>query len=231
MRHRISFETSKGPREVTLDEEVFFPQGLVGRLLAQSRGVALSAVLLDNDFEVAKIRRIDNEVRLEYGTPVETVQEVRVGTTEVRAGDVLRLEVVLRSYKGDERIEVVPVRVPDDAGGQEVQIDVAGGDYVRPYRPLPGDLDTLVTTVEQSYSSRSLVVSIYREGEGLSTKHGLMHELPDSVLETLSTPSSTQPAVRLKQLARRVLPSKTIVEGVHSIKLEVLPRKSFESSP
>jgi hypothetical protein len=73
-----------------------------------------------------------------------------------------------------------------------------------------------------------MVISIYREHEGLSTKHGLLRELPDSVLETLSEQGSTQDAVRFKQLARRVIPTKTIIEGQHTIKLEVLPKKTAE---
>ena len=70
-----------------------------------------------------------------------------------------------------------------------------------------------------------MIASIYREHEGLATKHGLLHELPDSVLETLSDQSSTQSAVRFKQLARRVIPTKNIIEGIHTLRVEVLPRR------
>ena len=74
---------------------------------------------------------------------------------------------------------------------------------------------------------RSIVASIYRTSEGLSTRHGLLQQLPDSVLETLSTAGSTQEAIRLKQLARRVIPTKTIIEGEHTIKISVLPPRTF----
>ncbi|MBK8716978.1 MAG: hypothetical protein IPN32_19830 [Deltaproteobacteria bacterium] len=116
--------------------------------------------------------------------------------------------------------------MPDDAAGEQIQIEIAGGDYVRPYRPLPGDLDDLVTTIASSYPSRALVASIYREHEGLSTKHGLLHELPDSVLETLADQSSTRDAVRFKQLARRVIPTKHIIEGIHTLRVDVLAPES-----
>jgi hypothetical protein len=48
------------------------------------------------------------------------------------------------------------------------------------------------------------------------------------VLETLADQSSTQDAVRFKQLARRVIPTKSIIEGQHTIKLDVLSRKTAE---
>lgn len=223
--HDITLDTTAGSRELHLEEEVFFPQGVIGRMLAGSRGVITVAAALENPFEVARIRKIENRVIMDYGAPLDTIEQIRMRESEVHAGDVVRLEVVLRSYKGDDRTEVLPLRIPDDAGGEEIQIEVTGGDMVRPYRPLPSDLDDLLTTLEQSYPSRTMVASIYREHEGLSTKQGLLRELPDSVLETLAGQSSTQSAVRFKQLARRVIPTKNIIEGQHTIRIDVLPRK------
>ncbi len=224
--HDISLETTKGPRDVHVEEEVFFPQGVVGRMLSGSRGVMMLAAAMDNPFEVARIRSVRQEVRMEYAAPIESIEMVRLSDADVHAGDIAHVEVTLRSYKGDARTEILPLRIPDDAGGEEVQLEITGGDYVRPYRPLPGDLDTLLTTLAQSYPSRSIVASIYRSHEGLSTKHGLMPALPDSVLETLADQSSTQDAVRFKQLARRVIPTKAIIEGQHTIRINVLPKKT-----
>lgn len=228
IEHDLSFQTSTGPEEVHIEEEVFFAQGVVGRMMGQSRGIAALAAALDNPYEVAEIRKIENSVSIDYGTPIDAIQVVRLRENEVRAGDVVRLEVGFKSYKGDERTEIVPVRIPDDAGDEEIVIEVTGGDYVRPYRPMPNDLHDLLETIETAYPSRAMIVSIYREHEGLSTRHGLLRELPDSVLETLSDQSSTQDAVRFKQLARRVIPTKTIIEGQHTIKLDVMAKKTSE---
>lgn len=221
----VALSTALGPREVHIEEEVFFSDGVVGRVLGGSRSIALLSAILDNPFEVGEIRRVSHNVTVEYGTPIDTIEMIRLRDSEVRAGDLAHIEVVLRSYKGEERTEVVALRIPDDAGNEEIRIEIAGGDYIRPYRPIPGDLDDLVTTIVQTYPSRSIIASIYREHEGLSTKHGLLNELPDSVIETLADQSSTQGAVRFKQLARRVLPSKNIIDGFHTIRLDVLPRK------
>jgi hypothetical protein len=221
----ITFETSSGPRDIHMNEEVFFAEGVIGRMLGGSRSIALLAAVLDNPFEVGEIKRVRHEVKLEYGTPLDSIQSIRLRDSEVRAGDVAEIELTLRSYKGDDRIEIVPLRIPDDAGDEEIQIEIAGGDYVRPYRPIPGDLDDLVTTIASTFPSRAIIATIYREHEGLSTKHGLLNQLPDSVLETLSDQSSTQSAIRFKQAARRVLPTKNIIEGIHTLRVQVMPRK------
>src|SRR5690606_14288122 len=137
-------------------------------------------------------------------------------------GDVIRLGVTLRAFKGDTRELVVPLRIPDDAAGEEIKIELTGGDGAAPYRPRPDSLDTLLETIQQTYPSRSLVASIYRQGQGLSTRHGLVADLPDSVLETLVDRGSTSDAVRFKRMARRVLPTETIIEGQHTLELDVL---------
>jgi hypothetical protein len=124
-------------------------------------------------------------------------------------------------------METLPIRVPDDAANQEIHIEIASGDSSRPYRPMPADVDDLLTTIQVGYPSRSIVVSIYREAEGLSTRGALMPELPDSVLETLVDRGGTRDSIKLKQLSRRVIPTKKIVEGMHFVRVNVLPRKSF----
>ena len=152
---------------------------------------------------------------------------VRLSDGEVHAGDIARLEVTLRSYKGEARTEILPLRIPDDAGGEEVQIEITGGDYVRPYRPMPDDLDDAAhhardRAIPRARWSRASTAS----HEGLSTRHGLLHELPDSVLETLADQSSTQDAVRFKQLARRVSPPRRSSRGSTRSRRRVLPRKT-----
>jgi hypothetical protein len=189
--------------------------------------VAALAAMLDNPFEVASIRGIRVGIALTYGAPVEELVNLRVPTQDIRAGDLIHLELSLRGRRGDERIEVLPIRVPDDAGGESVHIEVTGGDFVRPYRAIPNSLDDLISNIESVYPSRSLVASIYREKEGLATRHGLIEDMPDSVIETLQELGATRSSVRVKQLARRVIPTDRFIEGSHTLKLDILPRQSL----
>ena len=47
------------------------------------------------------------------------------------------------------------------------------------------------------------------------------------MLETLVDRGATRDTVKLKQLSRRVIPTKKIVEGLQYVRVNVLPRKSF----
>jgi hypothetical protein len=225
VEHDIGFRTRKGPRTVHIEEEFFFPTGIARGPLLRGRAILAMAAAIENDFEVAEIRHVDQRMTVRYGAPVETIREVQLVSGEVRAGDLMELDVRLRPPHGDERTERIVLRVPDDAEDQEIMVEIAGGDYVLPYRPVPRSADDLLDTIAGAYPSRAIVASIYREAEGLATEYGLMTELPDSVLETLSPSGATLAAVRFKRLARRVLPSATIIEGEHRLKVNVLPRK------
>ncbi len=223
----IEYESSKGRHDLDFDEEVFFPGGLIGRIAGRTRSVLAILALLDNDFEVAGIKAVRHAISMEYGAPIDQIENVRSVQERVQAGDLLEVEVTLRDHDGNARTEIFPIRVPDDAAGEEIVIELAGGDAAVPYRPLSDDLDDLITTLTQAYPSRSVVVSIFREHEGLATRKGLMPALPDSVLETMIDQGGTQPSIRLKQLSRRVIPTKSIIVGVHRLKLNVQAPPSF----
>lgn len=225
--HEIAVTTSKGPRTVTVRQEEFFAGGVDLRAVGRGRGALVLSAMLNNDFEVATIRGVKQTAQVRYDAPLDTLARVRLTDAEVRAGELVHLELELKDYKGATRREALALRVPDDAAGQDIQIQVTGGDAVRPPRPMPSSLDDLIDTLEDTYPPRSLVATIYREGEGLSTRHGLLPELPGSVLETLARTGDTAGAVRFKQMARRVIPTASLIEGDHTIKVSVLPRRSF----
>jgi hypothetical protein len=225
--HEIAVTTSKGPRTIRIRDEQFFPQGVDLRAVARGRGPIVLSALLDNDFEVAKIRAIKQRVTVEYGAPVDTIESVRIAQGEVHAGDLVQLELRLRDYRGRSRSETLAMRIPDDAGGQDVQIELTSGQAARPLRPIADTLDDLIDTLEAVYPARSMVATIYREDEGLATRQGLMAELPGSVLETLSASGTTISPVRFKQMARRVIPTPNLIEGEHAIKVSVMARRGF----
>ncbi|MCR9165007.1 MAG: SpoIVB peptidase S55 domain-containing protein [Nannocystaceae bacterium] len=223
----IEYESASGRRELEFDEELFFSGGLIGRIAGRTRSVLAILALLDNGFEVADIQDVRHSISMEYGAPLDEIENVRFVQETIRAGDLLEVEVTFRNYAGDARTEVFPIRVPDDAAGEEIMVELAAGNVAVPLRPLSDDLDDLVTTLTQSFPSRSVVLTIYRESEGLATRKGLMPALPDSVLETMLDRGATQPSVRLKQMSRRVIPTKSIVVGSHRLKLDIKAPKSF----
>ncbi len=224
--HEIAITTSKGPRTIKLTDETFFPTGVAPGPIARSRAILVLSLLLDNQFEVGEIRSIKQTARVTYGAPVEIIESITLKNGEIRAGDLATFELELREPRTDvRRIQELAVRIPDDAGGEELQITIAGGDYELPYMPPPRDLDALIDNVVQVYPSRSIIASVYSPNEGLATEDGLLDDLPGSVLETLSTEGKSRKPLRYKRLARRVVKTNSLIEGSHKIKIDVLPKR------
>ena len=44
----------------------------------------------------------------------------------------------------------------DDAAGQELALEITGGQGVRPYRPIPNSIDDLLDNLEAAYPPRSI---------------------------------------------------------------------------
>lgn len=221
--HEILIETSKGPRTFVLHEETYYPRGIIRGLAARSRALLVMMAALDNQFEIASIKSVEQKAVVHYGAPVEQIERIRINQDELRAGDLLEVIVDLRPPRGPIRTEVISLRIPEDAGGERIVVELGGGGWVMPYAPLPGDLDDLLDNLAASYPARSIIGTIYRAGEGLATEHGLVEHLPESVLQTLSPSGSNRRAVHFKQAARRVIRTDSIVQGQASLELDILP--------
>jgi hypothetical protein len=224
----ITLETSKGPRTIELHEEVFFARGIVRGLASRSRALLVMSVALDNQFEIASIKSVEQSAKVHYGAPVETIDRIRINAEEIRAGDLLEILVDLKPPRGPVRTEVVSVRIPNDAGGERIVVELAGGEFVFPYAPLPNDLDDLLDNLAASYPARSMIGTIYRTAEGLATEHGLLDAVPESVLQTLSPGGSNRQAVTYKQASRRVIRTDSIIQGEAALELDVLPARSID---
>ncbi|WP_086001485.1 SpoIVB peptidase S55 domain-containing protein [Plesiocystis pacifica] len=227
-RSLIKIETSKGPRTIELEEETYFPGGIIGGIMARSRALTLITIALDNQFEVAKILSVEQHATLHYGAPVERIERVRVADGELRAGELVELEVEFRPPQGRARTQTISLRIPEDAGGERVVVELAGGEWVLPYAPLPGDVDDLIDNVAATFPARSVIGTIYRANEGLATEHGLMADLPESVLQSLSPSGSNRKAVHFKQASRRIIRTDGIIQGRASLELDILPARAID---
>ncbi|MFO7565370.1 MAG: SpoIVB peptidase S55 domain-containing protein [Enhygromyxa sp.] len=224
----ITLETSRGPRTIELHQETYFPRGIIRGLAARSRALAVMMVALDNRFEIADIKSVEQTAKVHYGAPVERIDRIRINNEEIRAGDLLEILVDLKPPRGPIRTEAVSVRIPKDAGGERIVLELAGGEYVAPYAPLPNNLDDLLDNLAASYPARSMIGTVYRSAEGLATEHGLLETMPESVLQTLSPGGSNRQAVHFKQAARRVIRTNSIIQGEASLELDILPARSLD---
>lgn len=223
--HEITLQTSKGRRTLQVKDESFFSRGVAPGALARSLAFLALQAAVDNDFEIAQILEVKQHVTVDYGADVLRIKSVRLAGGQPRAGGIARFDVELEPRRGEPITRHVSLRVPEDAAGQSIVVEFAGGDWATPYTPVPHDVDSLLDNVLAAYPARALVASIYRADEGVATEHGLVAEIPGSVLDTLDTSNSTERALRFKQAARRVLSEPTIIAGAKRLEVDVAPAR------
>lgn len=220
--HEIEYSTKDGRNTARIEERTFFPAGADGRVLGRSRALSALSAILYNPFDLGEIHRVVQKIRVEYGAPVERIESIQLLSSEVRAGETLSLLVKLRGIR-DQKYRMVPLRlrIPKHCANQSISVHVAGGDWVRPYRAIANSVDSVVRSLSAAFPERSMVATIYTEQEGLSTRHGMLEQLPPSIMGTLNAPASTQEKLRFKHAARRVLPQPTFIAGAHEFRLDV----------
>jgi len=228
LRHEVTIETSGGIRTVSLEDELGFPAGIVPAPFYRATAMQVIAKILDNRFERGRIISVNQEAVVNYGVKVRRVAEIRLGSGDLRPGDLARLDIRLVHERQPDSWVHLDVRIPDDVGGEKLAIHVAGGLSVTPQTQLIGDVDELIDNLTSTYPARALVASVFSPQEGLATKQGIIDDLPPSLLESLDPLSNSNRAVRVKRAAHRVVQTPNLVYGEQSLTVEIGRRRISE---
>lgn len=153
--------------------------------LRQLRLFALLEAIYGNPFAPAQATRVEIDIAIDYARQTVAILDAAVPALEVDPGATVPVRVVLRRFGRDEEIRIVPVRIPEHAAGQTVQIDIQPGPAVHLEHPQPRDLDELIRGVRERYSATSMVVSLQTPFRGLRFSGHVAHHLPSSALDSL----------------------------------------------
>jgi hypothetical protein len=228
LRHRVTLETSRGVRTISLEDELGFPSGIVPAPFYRSTAMQVIAKTLDNRFERGRVISVDQEAVVNYGVKVRRVAEIRIAAGDLRPGDLARLDIRLVHDRQPDAWVHLDVRIPDDVAGERVNIHVAGGLSVAPQPQLIGDVDELIDNLTSAYPARALVASVFSPQEGLATTQGVLEDLPPSLLESLDPISNSNRALRVKRAAHRVVQTPNLVYGEQSLTVEIGRRRISE---
>lgn len=210
---------------------VFRDSGASRAGLAQLAGffrpVGLVAEVLDNPFEDVMVEALEYQVKLHYGLKRASIVGAYVTSEDPAPGDIINVHVRLRQYNSStEKLVTVPVRIPLNAAGQKIRIEIAGGDFISPPMPVPQNLDDLLANVQQFYPPQNLVVGLNLPGEGVSVRGRIMERLPQSVVNALSPVAGQDQIDHHRTALREVVPTDYLVEGKEQISLTVGGLKS-----
>ena len=184
-----------GERRVNI-EDVFADEQAA--LAASAMVAAPLSFLMTNDFKALDIREV--KVALEASETPQTSTLVRAWLDRSRAspGASVPLNLLLRSYRGEENLKKVDVEIPANLGEGKLQLLVADATTVSTLerremgeRFTPRNLDQLIRAINGLRKNNRLYVRLTRSEPGAIVRGEYLSALPPSVLNVLSADRSS----------------------------------------
>ncbi len=190
------------------------------------RPVDLVESVLNNPFEDTAITSLEFDIKLHYGLELASIVGAYLTAENPEPGEIVNVHVRLQKYGGGEQIMTIPLRIPQVAPGQKIQVEVGGGDYMTPVMPAPQNLRDMVTNVTRYYPPKSLVVGINLPGEGVALRGRVIEQLPASAVAALR-PSVGQDQISWHRTTiRKVTSTSSLIRGQVTIPVTVGGLKS-----
>lgn len=177
--------------------------------------------LTDNPFQPVRIDRVEVDINLRWRRDLYYVRNVSLSQAEAEPGSTVQLHVSLGQYAGAPITRTIPVQVPRELAGREMEIEVAPGGDTVPDLAEPESIDDLVRNLQVSYPDDALVVSVRMPGQGALIRGRTLYNLPASALDALRPGASTDGAEPLSNVRRTVVPLGRVVLGRDRVRLRV----------
>jgi len=223
----------KGSAKVGRHEAVVFDNVFAGdqpSINAATYVAAPIAALLGNDFEKVDIDSIDLTISSTEETRTATLERVWLDDPRPRAGRSVPLKVLLRTYRGEEIIQTVPIEIPVNVSGS-VSVLVADGSRLSQIEQRetrsgqPRSVDQIIRTLNKSRRGNTLYVKLLGSEPGAVIKGEALTSLPPSVLSVLETDRSSGSfnAISSTTLGEWQVPTDRAISGSRILTLSISP--------
>jgi SpoIVB peptidase S55 len=188
----------RGTAKVNKHETIAFDNVFAGdqpSVNAATYVAAPIAALLGNDFEKVDIDSVELSISSTEETRTATLERVWIDDPRPRAGRTVPLKALLRTYRGEEIIQTIPVEIPSNLTGP-VSVLVADGSRLaqieqRETRTAqPRSVDQIIRMLNRSRRGNTLYVKLLGSDPGAVVKGEALTSLPPSVLGVLEADRS-----------------------------------------
>lgn len=159
--------------------------------------------IFDNPYEQPKIKGVQLDFDLVKQSKWARLENVRTDLTEVRPGDEITVEAVLRPYRGERIVRQIKLHVPTSTSKGPLRILVSDGDTLDHFRraaPMLGrklDLSSTIALLNKEHSNNRLYVSLLEADPEAMVADKVMPTLPLSVMNVMEGMRGTQEMVVL----------------------------------
>jgi hypothetical protein len=163
--------------------------------------------IFENPYSVPQIRAVNLDFDLVRERRWAVLESARSELTEVRPGDDLTIEAVLRPYRGERILRRIPVHIPASAAKGTFRVLVSDGDTLDRLRRGPAafsrrlDLASTIALLNREHSNNRLYVSLLQADPEAIIGDKVLPAVPLSVMNVLDGMRNTQEMVVLGESA------------------------------
>jgi hypothetical protein len=189
--------TLKGAARVKNHNDVAFEDLFTGdqpSTYAAASVVAPLNVLLRNAFEAVQFEGLNLEIEASETPRSATLERVWIDGTKAKAGTSVDLRILMRTYRGEEVTQSLPVQIPANARGS-VSIMVADGTRLSQFEARELQVQPMQTTgvpqmirvLNNARKNNRLYVRLVTRDGGAVVKGEPLAALPSSVLAVMES--------------------------------------------
>jgi hypothetical protein len=197
---------------------------------AASYIIAPLTALIGNAYEKVDVERIDLTFKTTEEPRTATLERVWVDEPRPRSGRTVPVKIALRTYRGEDLVETVPIDIPANARGS-LSVTVMDGarlnqlDQRDARTQQPRTVSQLIRTLNKTRRNDALYVRLSSSQPGAVVNGEVLSSLPPSVLAVVEADraSGGVNAVNSATLGEWHVPTGHIISGQRTIQISVSP--------
>lgn len=192
--------------------------------------IAPVTALVANDYEKVEIERVDLTFKATEEPKTATLQRAWVDDPRPRAGHTVPVKILLRTYRGEDVIETVPIEIPPNAHGSLSVLVADGGrltqlDQRDERSSQPRTVSQLIRSLNKVRRNDALYVRLLSSEPGAVVNGEVLSSLPPSILAVVEADraSGSANAVNSATLGEWDVPTGHVLSGQRTIQISVSP--------
>ena len=195
-----------GHREIRVEDLFALNQPAVQ---AAALVAAPLAFVLNNDFEKVSVEKVDLKVTSQETVQTATLQRAWVERSgPLRPGATVPVKVLLRTYRGEDRLETIPLTIPPTAPAGTYTLLVTDAAALTAFEQremrqpfVARDLDQLIRAINGLRRGDRIYARLLRPVEGAIVAGEYLPSLPASVLSVLGAAEQGSSVVPIRTAA------------------------------
>lgn len=185
--------------------------------------------IFDNPYETPNIKGVELDFDLIHDRRWARLETARTDVTEVRPGDEITIETVLRPYRGEQVVREIPVKIPTSSPRGQLRILVSDGDTLDKMRRTGSnanrryDLGSTIALLNKEHENSRVYVSLLEANPQAMVQDKVMPTLPISVMNVMEGMRGTQDMVVVGESSvnEASTPVDYVVSGAQVITIDV----------